>query len=710
MLNHEIILKQLSACKIATNNFQDAVELLKQDAYADHGDFHYYLSLTYAGQGKSEEALQELMLVLKMDPSHNSAKHLAFRMLINQARKKIKEKDLNSLSSILGSAVEYAPDTPEAQKELSCFKNAIPISHIKNGKREEAARIWEEDLRKHPSNHNIIHNLALLFYWWALDEEAKALDGTTNIDREKIDRLWTKSISYWVMLLSMPQFWASWKKQKEDIWNLSVNDEDLEKFRGEFLEERFIKVFHDYMDNYKQNGRNSDLSRHEEYLVEAMLEKESAQCWKDLLNAMYVWAGKNGIRLDAKIKRYELVRTIQKAEGYKSCFGAAIRDCNKDTNECIWSDSCKSDRNRELFLNIPAGYHSLKELRIFAEVGKLIELLHKEHPDNESIGRLRIYFHSSGLGKSLIILEKIKRPQLAIDVLNKLTSNSSYKKTLEYKYVYAFALMERGKLLMKDRAFSRALDDFSSAKEYVADAIKVTESSPCYRNSLISLKTEIDAAVITDCEKEANRLRQSDKIDDAMVVLQRGMKIVAYPDNKPLREHLAIFYCDRGEKKLADKKFADARNDFEQALKNNEDYKRAKTLIGRSYNNEGVSKSNNDESIPLFEKALQYDPDNDITKENLAGAYNGKAVALLNSVSQYDTKYSNTKKCEEAEKLLRKTLKILNPSLETKTIDMVFFAGDMIDVLIKDIQESFYKTVIKNLAIAGSYLKALRGY
>jgi tetratricopeptide (TPR) repeat protein len=709
MLNHEIILKQLSACKIATNNYQEAGELLKKDICCDHGDFHYYLGLTYAGQGKTAEALDELRAVLKMDPSHNSAKHLAFRLLVNKARKKIKEKDINGLSSIVGLAVELAPDTPEAKKELSYFKNAIPLSHIKNGKREDAAKIWEEELKKHPSNHLIIHNLALLYYWWALDEEAKAADSTIVKDNGKLDGLWRKSISYWVMLLSIPQFWTNWKKQKEDIWNLRINAEDLEKFRETFLEEKLIRVFHDYIDTYKQNGKNSDLSRHEEYLVEVLLEKESARCWKDLLNAIYVWAGKYGLRLDSGIKRYELIRSIQKAEGYKSCFGA-VKDCNKGPNECIWSDSCKSDRNRELYLNIPAGYYSLKELKIFVEAGKLIEVLHKEHPDNESIGRLRIYLHPSGFGKSLIILEQRKKPQQTIDRLNKLMANSSYTNTLEFKYVYALALMERGKLLMKDRVFNRALDDFTSSKEYVSDAIKLTDKNPCYRNSLISLKTEIDTAVITDCEKEANKLRQSDKIDEAMVVLQRGMKLVGYPDNKPLRDHLAIFYSDRGDKKLANEKFADARKDFEQALKNNQDYTRAKKGIGTTYNNEGVTKSEPKDSIPLFEKAIEYDPDSDVVKQNLAGAYNSKAVALLNSVSQYDSRYSNINKCDDAANLLKKSLKILNPALESTTIDAILYAGDTIDSFIKEMPESLYKTVIKNLAGAGNYLKILRGY
>jgi len=60
--------------------------------------------------------------------------------------------------------------------------------------------------------------------------------------------------------------------------------------------------------------------------------------------------------------------------------------------------------------------------------------------------------------------------------------------------------------------------------------------------------------------------------------------------------------------------------------------------------------------------------------------------------------------------LLKKALKILDPSLENSIIDAILSAGDMINGLIKDMPESIKKTVIENLAVAGKYLKALRGY
>jgi tetratricopeptide (TPR) repeat protein len=704
MLTDQTILEQLSACKIALNRHREVEELLSQKVGSANGDLRYYLGVNYAAQGKFEECLAELISVLKNNPSHKMAKHLAFKLLLNQARQKIKEKDISSISSVLSLAVELAPDTPDAQKELSYFKNALPISHIKAGKREAAAKIWEEELRKHPMDYSLIHNLALLYYWWALNEEAKTAETSKSGTVGDICRIWEKSISCWVMLLSMSDFWNEWKKEKEGIWNLEIKAEDLEEFRESFLEEKFIKIFNDYIDSYKQNGKEQDSSRYENYILTLLLEKESSRCWKETFDVLNDWKDALGVSLDVGIKRYELIRAIQKAEGNTSCFGT-VRDCSNDTNECLWSKYCLSDRNRELFFNMPAGYQFFRDFEMLPEVSKLIELLQKVNPDNESIGRLRIYLHRGGLGKVLILLEQRKKPHLAIAELQRLLDSKSVDKgALDVKYIYALAHTERGRLSYKQgNKFNEALDDWTFAQGVVTDAQKLAnfEGNPCFGKFLASLKGEIESLVVSCSEKEAKKYKQADKLDDAISVLLKGLKIVTHPANKSLNEHIAIFYCEKGDKKIADKSFSGARNDFEEALKYSPNYDRAKKGIGTAYNNEGVSKSSPDESLPLFEKAIQYDPDSNVVKENLAGACNGKAISILNSL----TPGSSQNEYDRAINLLKKAVKILNPSLEESSINLIleYDSEKEIEKITKDMKDSLYKTVLKNLSLAGNY-------
>ena len=142
MISYSNRLEQLSACLVALSRSQEIEELSKKHTNSeDEGTLRYYLGLAYARQGKIDEALKELRIVLEKRADHELARNLACKLLIHEAGLKIKEKDWKGISSALTQALELAPDTPDAQKELLRFKNALPISYIKAGKREEWAKI-----------------------------------------------------------------------------------------------------------------------------------------------------------------------------------------------------------------------------------------------------------------------------------------------------------------------------------------------------------------------------------------------------------------------------------------------------------------------------------------------------------------------------------------------------------------------------------------
>ena len=699
MRSHQERIKQLSACLIALNRHQEVEVLIKK--YLKHddgdGDLRYYLSLNYAREGKTEEALNELKVVLENGKGNEAAKKLAFKLLTYKAGLKIKNKDWKEASSALTLAIKYAPNTPDARKELSRFRKALPISYLKSGQREEAAEIWEEELRKNPSDLNLMHNLALLYYWWTLNLERENKNGSAleGINSDTFDRLWRKSIAYWTTLVHMDYFWKEWKGQREESCSIQINEEDIETLRHKFIEERFSKVFHDYIDHYKLKGSLDDSDRHEEYLTTLLLEAKSSACWKDALS---IWRSTLKINIDKSIKRYELIRAIQEVEDGTACFGTD-ENC-KTAKGCHWGRYCQSDRNRELFFNIPAGYQFFQECDMLLEAQKLIEILYETKPDHESIEKLRIYLHPQKLGRILVLIEERKNPEKAINEWQKLSEK--VRNSVEGRYLYVLALIEKGRESSEQKdGIHDALNDWSIAKEDINKTIWIDTYHP-FNKLLDTQQKKIDELVIEACEREAKKLKQAVQIDQAIRILEKGIKMT---NNSSLKEHLSIFYCDEGDKKLKDKQFSAARGDFEKALSYNPGYIRAKRGIGTTYNNEAIDKNDPRQSIPLLETAMSYDSDSEVIKENLAGMYNQKAVEIVNSLNQY----SDYQKFDEPVELLRKAARLLNPNVASDALDSLAHIQEW---QLNDLKlpEGLYKTVLRNLWIASSGRRYRRGY
>lgn len=746
---------QLLACLIATNRHGEVEEVMKRHGKGGiDGELQYYLGLTYAWQEKIDDALIEVNKVLEKSPDHESARRLGFKLLIHQARIRIKENDHNGLSLALGNAMAIAPDDPELHKELTGFKGILPLSHLRGGNRDEAVRLWEEELKQNPQDHRIVHNLAILYYWWAVNVEKNhkeagsediqpvkasvakpvrqkfVLEGKklveagkqTVVEDEKtkmIDRLWKKSIGYWVMLMNIEDFWQEWKKEREGLCSVKITEEDIKELKHKLMDERFDKQFHDYVDQYKQNGRDKESARHEDYLTTLLLEKKTASYYREAIEKIKGL----GIKIDGKIKRWELIRAIQEKEGNSPCIATEkSKDC-KDKGNCYWGEYCvigPSLWNEVVSPALPCGPLMFKEMGILSEVYKLVELICKTGDGNEKLltmleklnqknysnansgaineklGKLKIYL--SPLGKAYILIDEQKRPEQAIDEWERLPQD--VRDSVEGRYVCALAITGRGERFYQEGKINDALNDWSMARTYIRSwAIELVN-----RSLLVPLQDKIDGLVVDACEKEAKLLKQKDKIEDAIKILTWGLEIV---DRKSFREMLAVFYCDMGTKKLNDKNFSAARKHFEKALSFDPDNKRAKQSIGTAYNNEGVSTGDADSSIPLFEKAIQYDPDSDVIKQNLTGAYNGKAVIILNSLTQY-TKAS---RCDEAIDLLKKGIKLLNDSLDMSKLESFASTEEwQFNDLVRDWSDDLYKTMIRNIWIAYRSRRNLRGY
>jgi tetratricopeptide (TPR) repeat protein len=178
---------------------------------------------------------------------------------------------------------------------------------------------------------------------------------------------------------------------------------------------------------------------------------------------------------------------------------------------------------------------------------------------------------------------------------------------------------------------------------------------------LEKLKSDIAASVESAAQKEGARLRAQGKLNEAVALLESIYSI--FPQ-VGIRDHLCVFYCDGAGEFMKARRYPEARAQFLKALKLNPSHQRARTDMGTAYNNEAIDQKSPDKAIPLLEKALEYDPESTVVKQNLARAYNERAVELMNAASPD----SGTGPLDQAIEILKKAVRLQDPNLTDEDI------------------------------------------
>ena len=285
------------------------------------------------------------------------------------------------------------------------------------------------------------------------------------------------------------------------------------------------------------------------------------------------------------------------------------------------------------------GVTMFKHLGILTEVDRLVERASKAYPENGMVERLKVYL--SPLGPIHIFIEK-KNLKAAIHEIE--TLPITIRSSKEGMKVHATAYLELGKeILTLNDDINKALDCWKKGLIYATDP---------------SIADLFNKAVSDACTERAKRLNNQKKFDEALIILERGERLVTDESvRKSLREYLAISYCDRGEKHLSEDNLHKAENDLEKALEYNRNYRRAKDDLSVVYNNEGVKEKNLDKAIEKLEKAFDYNP-TDAVRKNLAGAYAAKGVEAAN-IEDFDKaieKLEKAYKLNPAEDAIRRSL------------------------------------------------------
>ncbi|HWQ03031.1 MAG TPA: hypothetical protein VNL38_00995, partial [Candidatus Nitrosotenuis sp.] len=679
---------QLAACLVAQGRQAELPALLERHAESPGEPFvRFYLALLSAQELKMEEAVAHLRKMLAAKSDDQQLRGLAFRVLLRYAQAKLKQSEWQAASQALGEAVKSCPQDPRALRELENFRGALPLAHVHSGNRAAAAKVWEDDLRKEPSDCKAIHHLALMFYWWAMDlesnggpAEAEAAAETPESIRRKFvfrggqfvkaaedeskgaplavhpaDQVWDGAIAYWTLLAGHESFWSHWRQAQQESCGCALQDADVETLKEKIIDEHLAKTIQDFASRYQGEKKDEDAARHDRYLTALAMERKSAELWA---------------------RACGLLRQLQ---GQSS--GLPILP----------------------LLELPGGYLFFQRLGLLPEIYQRVEALSLHFEDDPLVPELQIYFSPAGYGRIAALIEDRKKPREAMELLEQL--GEEHRERPEFIYLSCRAQLEQGSLLLAKESLQAALTVWEGAWNTLKKTLRSGGLAVSFKKLLQSTRDAIGDAVFHACQKEAGKLKAQEKFEEAIAVLQMGFELTKRNDVKEL---LCIFYCDRGDRLLNDKKFKEARKDFESALAADPENARAKKSFGQTYVVEGLEygADNLQKAIELFEKAIKYMGEDSTAGELMAQACNARAVEILNNMNQYTPMSS----FDESIRLLRRAIKLLNPKIKDATLDTMVDheSVDAIEEATKDMKEDTYKKALQNLALAGRFKRQKR--
>jgi tetratricopeptide (TPR) repeat protein len=127
---------------------------------------------------------------------------------------------------------------------------ALDTTILEIPQRAATAKAWEGQLRKSFPHLAQIHSLAILWYWWAVHEEAQWALSEPPPENPRgpysVTELWRRAIAYWVMLVATPGFWNA---------RPQVPGDAVEEIQRKIIEERLRRRLQDGVKQHKDQPK-----------------------------------------------------------------------------------------------------------------------------------------------------------------------------------------------------------------------------------------------------------------------------------------------------------------------------------------------------------------------------------------------------------------------------------------------------------------------
>jgi tetratricopeptide (TPR) repeat protein len=191
--------------------------------------------------------------------------------------------------------------------------------------------------------------------------------------------------------------------------------------------------------------------------------------------------------------------------------------------------------------------------------------------------------------------------------------------------------VSRGTAFFEEKKYERALDNFEAAFQLRPDNTDV-------RQKLVVLYDLLaDQAAADEAKLRAANLGID--ISDIDKVIGEWAEEFKRNPNEDIRRNLAKAYYTRGVTFTSKREFSRAVEDYNEAIKLVPDYNFALIKCGQANKKIG----NYDQAVKDFEKLVQYNPDDDKAKQDLAQAYSDRGIEYhkkkdyAHAISDYET-------------------------------------------------------------------------
>jgi tetratricopeptide (TPR) repeat protein len=581
--------------------------------------------------------------------------------------------DWQRVADLASEAVQVAPTGANPSADFAKFRAILPMSNLCSGRREEAVRLWEQELVDHPRDLLTIHSLALLHYWWARAEE---ITGNTNTHVAR----WKSAIQYWYLLQQTDGFWDGWAQARSQTWGFSISAEDIAKLREKIPEEQFIHRFQDRLDDLRQKGAAQLATAYTECMTAALLEKRSSRCWKKAIQ--FVPAGEG---VSSWLKRMEPWR----ANARKPAPGGSAAWSTRFVQKSGSATSPSQSQTADGLLDLSGGIGFFTHFGLLPCVADMARCLETVSGTVSCIADLRILFSPDGLGTVLVAIEDRNAYDEAVAQLNALPT--PVKGLAEFTYLHSLALLRQAEQLSGHGNAAGALEHWRKAYELARHGSVDETFSKLVLDIAASAKDQAIAVAV----KEAKKQKTAGKTDAAILLLESWRTL---DKDGVLLDHICIHLCDRAGESIAKKNYDAARKDFQRVLELKPGYERAKQGMATTYNNEGCAERNADKSIALFENALKWEPSSHQVKSNLASELVGKAVSRVNAASGTGVRYA----VDEAVRLLERAYGLVSHELKDGALAMIQsmaeLDSDLAEKFTSQLRDEVLKRVITNLA------------
>jgi len=586
----------------------------KLEAAGDGLAARYQMALALALAQRNDDALDHLRALIAADPDHTNARKLAYRLLVHKAQEKSQSQDWVALAEVVTEAMKLSPPGTDAASDLGTFRHALPIGHIRAGNRKEAAKLWEQQLQQDSKDTRLIHNLALLHYWWAR--------GASQNGSPPPIAQWRAAIAYWATLVNLEPFWTEWRRARNKAWGFEFSAADLDVFRSGLIEEQLEHFFQTKADEHTQKNETLAARAYEDCLTASILERKLAACWRNALRLL------------------------------------------------------PADNSRPAILNLPGGVTFFQRFGLLPQIARAVGQLAKMKGGAESAANLHIYFSESGLGTATVLSEERNRPDDALLMLDQLPKPA--RESVDACYVRALALARKGANLCGQGNVVAAVKEWKIAHDLGMEALTRNTKAALFDDAFSTVRNSVCEQAVTAVRKEASRLKKDGKLDEAISTLEsarpldaegallefqciymcdRGSERLSKNDFSGAREELNkvlalkpryqravqvlswVYNKEGCEERNADRSISM----FEKALELQPDYHAAKRNLAMELRGKGVAvfnglnqynvRSGIDQPIQLLERAVDLigglKPDALITLATLAGfnEENARSVA-----------------------------------------------------------------------------------